>query len=56
MYITVTEDDLSDIARRLGANGGRRAAENMTKAERVARAKKAVAARERNKRKTKRAG
>lgn len=40
------EDDLREFLRKKGAEGGRKAAKNMTKAEKTARAKKAVAARE----------
>lgn len=38
------DDKLKELQREQGAQGGRAAAKNMTKAERVARAKKAAAA------------
>jgi hypothetical protein len=44
--VTPTEQEFKAYLRELGAQGGRKAASNMTQAQRVARAKKAVAARE----------
>lgn len=44
--MTPTEQEFKAYLRELGAQGGRKAASNMTQAQRVARAKKAVAARE----------
>ena len=44
--MTPTEQEFKAYLRELGAQGGRKAASNMTPAQRVARAKKAVAARE----------
>jgi hypothetical protein len=44
--VTPTEQEFKEYLRELGAQGGRKAAKNMTPAQRVARAKKAVAARE----------
>lgn len=44
--MTPTEQEFKAYLRELGAQGGRKAAKNMTQEQRVARAKKAVAARE----------
>ncbi|HTU45766.1 MAG TPA: hypothetical protein VMF91_11925 [Bryobacteraceae bacterium] len=44
--MTPTEQEFKAYLRELGAQGGRKAASNMTQAQRTARAKKAVAARE----------
>jgi hypothetical protein len=44
--VTQTEQEFKELLRELGAQGGRKAAKNMTEEQRIARAKKAVAARE----------
>lgn len=44
--VTPTQQEFKEYLRELGAQGGRTAAKNMTQEQRVARAKKAVAARE----------
>lgn len=44
--MTNREEEFKEYLRQLGAQGGRKAAQNMTEAQRIARAKKAVAARE----------
>lgn len=44
--MTPTQQEFKEYLRELGAQGGRTAAKNMTQEQRVARAKKAVAARE----------